>query len=546
MVQEAFARAAARPGGFAGIDNPEAWLRTVAVNVVRRRWRRRKLLDLILLRERAVQRHVEAGPSPERTDLTEALDAIPRTVPGGHRAALLRRPQRRGDLRRARRARRHRQVAALPGTRGARPAAARLLPAAFLAAFGGASCLTSWRPCSAASGSTSPSHPCPRSPHGPVSCAAGGAPCRSGAVAAGPARRRRGAGPPGHPSAAGGGVVARTARWRLDGRRHHRQRPARPAQGSPREDRRRGVHRCRPGLPADPRMRRLVYDLGQRLHRRRPHVEHGARTGHLRHAPARRGAVAGGHRLPDHPRRPAPAPASSARAAPTASPGTPPPPRPRRRGQPCPATPAWSCSTGGSPRCCTTARAGRATRRSRRCRSAGCPRSAPATGPGGWPGSRDGHPAVAVSRDGGASWTPDDVPRQRHGEGVVPRPGRLRGTDRPADRPARADRAWPRSTDGGAHFADARPLTGVTVGGDLVPLLDGRLLVVDGDAGTGSPPRTGAPPGNGWRACIRRSGWRRRRPGGSPTACPRSTPRTPSTAPPGRRSTPSRQPVSCG
>jgi RNA polymerase sigma-70 factor (ECF subfamily) len=79
VVQEAFARAAARPGGFIGIDNPEAWLRTVAVNVVRRRWRRRKLLDLILLRERAVQRHVEAGPSPERTDLTEALDAIPRT-----------------------------------------------------------------------------------------------------------------------------------------------------------------------------------------------------------------------------------------------------------------------------------------------------------------------------------------------------------------------------------------------------------------------------------------------------------------------------------
>ena len=39
------------------------------------------------------------------------------------------------------------------------------------------------------------------------------------------------------------------------------------------------------------------------------------------------------------------------------------------------------------------------------------------------------------------------------------------------------------STDGGAHFADARPLTGVTVGGDLVPLLDGRLLLVDGDAG---------------------------------------------------------------
>jgi RNA polymerase sigma-70 factor (ECF subfamily) len=77
-VQEAFARAVARPNGFAGIDNPEAWLRTVALNVVRRRWRRRKVLDLILLRERVTQRYTEAGPEPDRTDLTEALNTIPR------------------------------------------------------------------------------------------------------------------------------------------------------------------------------------------------------------------------------------------------------------------------------------------------------------------------------------------------------------------------------------------------------------------------------------------------------------------------------------
>jgi RNA polymerase sigma factor (sigma-70 family) len=83
VVQEAFARAVARPGGFTGIDNPEAWLRTVALNVVRRRWRRRKVLDLILLRERVTQRHAQTGPEPGhsdlRTDLTEALDAIPRS-----------------------------------------------------------------------------------------------------------------------------------------------------------------------------------------------------------------------------------------------------------------------------------------------------------------------------------------------------------------------------------------------------------------------------------------------------------------------------------
>src|ERR687898_1642937 len=40
VVMEAFARAAARPQVFADVDNPEAWLRTVAVNLARSRWRR--------------------------------------------------------------------------------------------------------------------------------------------------------------------------------------------------------------------------------------------------------------------------------------------------------------------------------------------------------------------------------------------------------------------------------------------------------------------------------------------------------------------------
>lgn len=79
VVSEAFARALARPAGLSDVDNPEAWLRTVAVNVVRRRWRRRRLLDVIMLRERPVQRLVEAAPGPERTDVTDALAAIPRS-----------------------------------------------------------------------------------------------------------------------------------------------------------------------------------------------------------------------------------------------------------------------------------------------------------------------------------------------------------------------------------------------------------------------------------------------------------------------------------
>lgn len=78
-VQEAFARALARPQALADVESPEAWLRTVAINVVRRRWRRRKLLDAILLRDRPVQRLVEPGPGPERPDLRDAIAELPRT-----------------------------------------------------------------------------------------------------------------------------------------------------------------------------------------------------------------------------------------------------------------------------------------------------------------------------------------------------------------------------------------------------------------------------------------------------------------------------------
>jgi len=78
-VQEAFARALARRGHLSDIDAPEAWLRTVAVNIVKRRWRRKQLLDRIMLRERPVTRFLEEAPEPDRTDLREALATIPRT-----------------------------------------------------------------------------------------------------------------------------------------------------------------------------------------------------------------------------------------------------------------------------------------------------------------------------------------------------------------------------------------------------------------------------------------------------------------------------------
>ena len=78
VVQEAFARALARPQGLSDVDTPEAWLRTVAINIVRRRWRRRQLLDTILRRDRPVRQLVAAAPGPERADLRDALAALPR------------------------------------------------------------------------------------------------------------------------------------------------------------------------------------------------------------------------------------------------------------------------------------------------------------------------------------------------------------------------------------------------------------------------------------------------------------------------------------
>jgi RNA polymerase sigma-70 factor (sigma-E family) len=50
-VQEAFVRALAGPIRFRRLDNPEAWLRMVAINVARRRLRRRALLDRLLRRD---------------------------------------------------------------------------------------------------------------------------------------------------------------------------------------------------------------------------------------------------------------------------------------------------------------------------------------------------------------------------------------------------------------------------------------------------------------------------------------------------------------
>ncbi|WP_435825674.1 sigma-70 family RNA polymerase sigma factor [Micromonospora zamorensis] len=81
-VQEAFTRALVSPRRFAALENPEAWLRRVAVNWARSRYRRRRVLDGLLRR---------IGPPPAVADHSPehlALLAALRVLPEGQRHAL--------------------------------------------------------------------------------------------------------------------------------------------------------------------------------------------------------------------------------------------------------------------------------------------------------------------------------------------------------------------------------------------------------------------------------------------------------------------------
>ncbi|WP_410809430.1 RNA polymerase sigma factor [Micromonospora sp. 067-2] len=81
-VQEAFTKALMAPRRFAELENPEAWLRRVAVNEARSRYRRRRVLDGLLRR---------IGPPPAVADHSPehlALLAALRGLPEGQRQAL--------------------------------------------------------------------------------------------------------------------------------------------------------------------------------------------------------------------------------------------------------------------------------------------------------------------------------------------------------------------------------------------------------------------------------------------------------------------------
>ena len=79
LVQEAYARALARPRIFLDVADPEAWLRTVAVNLARTRWRRRRLLDTMVRTGRiTIAPESVPGASPDRVLLVAALQKLSR------------------------------------------------------------------------------------------------------------------------------------------------------------------------------------------------------------------------------------------------------------------------------------------------------------------------------------------------------------------------------------------------------------------------------------------------------------------------------------
>jgi RNA polymerase sigma-70 factor (ECF subfamily) len=79
-VQEAFVRALTRPGRLRQVDNPEAWLRTVALNVARSHHRRRALFDRILRSGRLGRQVSVPGMSPDHVALVQALQRLPRAI----------------------------------------------------------------------------------------------------------------------------------------------------------------------------------------------------------------------------------------------------------------------------------------------------------------------------------------------------------------------------------------------------------------------------------------------------------------------------------
>lgn len=74
VLQEAFVRALDHPQRLLGADNPEAWIRTVAVNLARSRWRRTQ--RLLHLAPRLVE-EPRTGDADSHVVLLQALRKLP-------------------------------------------------------------------------------------------------------------------------------------------------------------------------------------------------------------------------------------------------------------------------------------------------------------------------------------------------------------------------------------------------------------------------------------------------------------------------------------
>jgi len=83
LTQEAFCRAFARWAKLIHYDDPLAWIRRVAWNLARSRWRRLRTARSFLSRQR--EEH-SPGPTPDRVALTAALTLLP---PNHRRAVVL-------------------------------------------------------------------------------------------------------------------------------------------------------------------------------------------------------------------------------------------------------------------------------------------------------------------------------------------------------------------------------------------------------------------------------------------------------------------------
>ncbi|MFE9916397.1 SigE family RNA polymerase sigma factor [Micromonospora sp. NPDC005553] len=84
FAQEAFCRALTRWDRLARYDDPVAWVRQVALNLARSRWRRLQTARNHLLRQRRVEATM-AGPTPDRV----AIDAALAQLPAHHRRAVI-------------------------------------------------------------------------------------------------------------------------------------------------------------------------------------------------------------------------------------------------------------------------------------------------------------------------------------------------------------------------------------------------------------------------------------------------------------------------